>query len=156
MHTEPVVDDDEWAICGECEDILCIDCAENACDYCMDAKNDVETHGASMCQECMTECAECQDAFHNGKTDKQLSFHNCCLAKHHRECNAKSRQERTLACLEETVKNKRVQLENVKHRIASLQSETLSLETEIASAEQQRTALLDNEHRAEDMCLIDD
>lgn len=135
-------DDDDWATCGQCERVMCSDCMNHQCDYCKDHDDkDLVTVGSSMCERCSTACDECFKAAQEEGTTDFYFCHSSCLAEHHKECSAKSRSQRALAFLDETIKNKKIDLHESKQRLESLKRHIASLETGIARSEQERAKI---------------
>lgn len=131
-------EDDEWAVCGECQRVMCEDCMKSTCGVC-EADCDWQTEGPSMCEMCTTSCPECSKSEdEEGSGAEGFYCHNICLAEHHRTCNAKSRSQRKISSLTESIGNKKSELARSKGQLESIQKRVAILESEISRAEEEK------------------
>ena len=107
--------EDEWAVCGQCNNLLCEDCMGNVCDIC-------DEH---ICSRCTAECEHCDD----------LIFHDGCKRQHTDNCNTISRAVRSVERASEELRTKERELERASRRVGELGAEIRDAERAKARAE---------------------
>lgn len=128
-------DDDEYGECGRCEAYLCRYCCKNKCDHCI---TDTARY-SEMCHRCAVVCQDCKEEHQEGEPGAKIFVcHKNCLKLHRKEWHTKSRKQRALAVLDETIKSKKEQLTSSKEQLESIQREIATLENDIAVVESDR------------------
>lgn len=127
-ETEIDFDDHEsgYSNCGECERVMCEDCAKSECAIC--EENEQSDKESACCESCSAVCDEedCDDIF----------FHRGCLAEHLQNCTGKSRAQRMLSAAVQTISTTESDLTEAKSQVKRIQSRIESLECTLAQAKE--------------------
>jgi hypothetical protein len=95
--------------CGECTKAMCSDFMIKTCDHCKEVEEAGEdlcgvVECSTICAMCMVWCKECTKEYRKDESSELFTCHKSCLAEHHKRCNNKSRKERKLTSLNESIK----------------------------------------------------
>jgi hypothetical protein len=121
------MEDDDWTTCGDCQRTMCADCSELQCAY-----ESCLGENTAICEMCYNVCSDCE----------HLAFHKECLVEHLKICNKKSRAQRALSAVEQTITNTESELASqlksihnrigsLEHRIEDAKKEKVQAETEL-------------------------
>ena len=115
---------------------LCDQCAEeNRCDLCYEKvkrheDSNLEGAGYQLCECCVVFCDACED----------LTLCKYCKPDHLKNCNSKTRAQRTIASANYEIETKEKEIQEVKSKLASLRSRLSQLETDVAAARERKAA----------------
>jgi septal ring factor EnvC (AmiA/AmiB activator) len=117
------LEDEEWTNCGDCQRTMCSECSKSQCDY-----ESCLAEDTAICELCYNSCSDCED----------LAFHKECLVEHLKNCNKKSRSQRALSAVEQTITNTESELAVANSQLESIQNRIGSLERRLKDAKKEK------------------